>query len=100
MAAPQAGQKREAGSTCLPHLEQNMGVSGRFYFATGRVAVGLGAAAGSCGETGLVEEFVSLARITHPSRKNREGWATRREFGHSAKEQATATANADPYGMT
>jgi hypothetical protein len=36
MVAPQAGQKREDGSTGLPHLEQNMSVSGSFYFAIGR----------------------------------------------------------------
>jgi len=36
MVAPQAGQKREDGSTCLPHFEQNMWISERFYFAIGR----------------------------------------------------------------
>ena len=36
MVAPQAGQKREDGSIGLPHLEQNMGVSGRLYFAIER----------------------------------------------------------------
>jgi hypothetical protein len=35
MVAPQAGQKRDEGSTGLPHFEQNMWVSGRFYFAIG-----------------------------------------------------------------
>jgi hypothetical protein len=40
MVAPQAGQKREDGSTGLPHLEQNMWVSGSFYFATGTMGSG------------------------------------------------------------
>ena len=34
MVVPQFEQKREEGSTLLPQREQNIGVSGEFYFAT------------------------------------------------------------------
>jgi hypothetical protein len=60
----------------LPHFAQNIGVSGRFYFAiVRRWAVGLGAVAGYCADFGLLQECGSLERITY-----------------TGKEQATAKA--------
>src|SRR6267154_588591 len=74
MVAPQAGQKREDGSTCLPHLEQNMRVSGRFYFAT---------------------ETVGWRRR---ERSGMELGCFRR--GAERPGRTTTTTKADPYGMT
>jgi hypothetical protein len=42
MAAPQDGQKREFGSTCVPHLGQNISASGKILFCHIRIGTGCG----------------------------------------------------------